>query len=159
MPDWTRQVAENAERYRLLAERLSQLSITEVSGDGTVRVTVSASGQLTDLALRERWHPDPLPVVAAEIMDCLHRAQARIPDLLHRAMLDTVGGTDPSAHLLLAEAEKRFPEPPPREEHRSRGEPEMIRVEPEPEPAAPRVHTPQPRDEGDWDERPFMENL
>jgi hypothetical protein len=161
MPDWTRQVAENAARHQQLAEHLSRLSITERSGDGAVRVTVSASGLLTDLVLRERWRPDPLPVIAAEIMDCLRRAQARIPDLLRQATFDILGEADPSAHLLHDEAAKRFPEPPPRQAHRPRGEPEEIRVEPErgPEPARPLPRAPQPRDEDDWDERAVMEDV
>jgi DNA-binding protein YbaB len=144
---WERQVAETAQRYQALQERLSRLSITESSGDGAVKVTVSASGQLTDLVLRERWHPDPLPAIAAEIMDCLRRAQARIPDLLRQAMVDTVGLQDPSAHLLVDEARRRFPEPVAemRESHA-------------PEPRRP-VRESDAENEDDWDERAVMEDL
>ncbi|HEX6340143.1 YbaB/EbfC family nucleoid-associated protein [Umezawaea sp.] len=112
MTGWEQQVAENAVRYRRLHERLARTSITESSGDGTVKVTVSASGLITDLVLRERRRPEPLPRIAAEIMDCVRRAQARIPDLLRQAMVDTVGPQDPSTHLLVSEARQRFPQPP-----------------------------------------------
>src|SRR5256885_3783826 len=137
MQAWERQVAENAARFKALQERLSTLSITEASGDGAVKVTVSASGLLTNLVLRERWHPEPLPALAAEILDCLRRAQARIPDLLRQAMFDTVGSQDPSTHLLLAEARERLPEP-------GLAEPR----------SAPR---PTARHKGDRDEREFLE--
>jgi DNA-binding protein YbaB len=139
MQAWERQVAENAARFRALQERLSSLSITEASGDGAIKVTVSASGLLTNLVLRERWHPEPLPALAAEILDCVRRAQARIPDLLRQAMFDTVGSQDPSTHLLLAEARERFPEPAPAQPRSAPG--------------------PTAGDKGDWDEREFLEQL
>ena len=164
MQGWERQVAETAARYQQLQERLSQLSITESSRDGTVKVTVSAGGQLIDLVLRERWHPDPLPDIAAEIMDCLRRAQARIPELLRQAMFETVGPQDPSAHLLVAEAKRRFPEPV--EETRQPDRDEIRIVPEEPEPVASRPRAPEPRrptrgsdGEDDWDERAVMEDL
>jgi DNA-binding protein YbaB len=139
MQGWEQQVAETARRYQQLREKLAQLSITEASGDGAVKVTIAASGLLTDLVLRERWRPEPLPDIAAEIMDCVRRAQAKIPDLLRQAMSDTIGEQDPGTHLLLSEARQRFPEQEPQE----------------PRPA----RTTQPVSKGDWDEREFLEQL
>lgn len=145
---WEAQIAENARKYQALNERISQLSITESSGDGTVRVTVSASGLLTELQLKDKWNPVPAAEVAAQIMDCVRRAQARIPELLRQAMFDTIGPDDPSAHLLLDDARRRFPEPPPPETPRSRGEP------PPPPPRAARA-----TEQDDWDERAVMEDI
>ncbi|HEV8558651.1 MAG TPA: YbaB/EbfC family nucleoid-associated protein [Actinophytocola sp.] len=169
---WERRIAENAERYRALQERVEGLAITEASGDGLVEVTVSASGQLTGLVLRDRWEPPPMPAIAAQIMECVRRAQARIPDLLGQAMFETVGATDPSTHLLLDEARRRFGEP----EVETGPDPDEIRIEPEPEaelePPRPRVPVEPKRapqqvrrpggaaeNEDDWDERPFLEEL
>jgi len=162
MQGWERQVAETATRYQQLQERLSQLSITESSRDGAVKVTVSAGGQLINLVLRERWHPDPLPDIAAEIMDCLRRAQARIPDLLRQAMFETVGPQDPSAHLLVAEAKRRFPEPVAETRQPDRDEIRIAQEEPEPvasRPPAPRGPTKESGGEDDWDERAVLEDL
>ena len=89
-----------------LNDRIARLSITESSRDGTVRVTVAASGVLTGLVLREG-------AVAAQVMECLARAQARIPDLLGRALFEAIGPGDPAAELVVADARKRFPEPAP----------------------------------------------
>lgn len=111
--DWQQEVAENARKFRALQDRLSGQTIREVSRDGTVEVTVSTSGVLTDLVLREGRHRDSLPMIAAEVMACVRRAQARIPDLVDQAMADTVGRHDPGAHLILADARQRFPEPEP----------------------------------------------
>jgi DNA-binding protein YbaB len=119
-----------------LNERVAQLSITEKSRDGTVRVTVSASGLVTDLVLKDRWHPQAPEEVAAQIMACIRRAQARIPELLRQAMFDTVGTQDPSSHLVLADARRRFPE-----------------VTDE----APR-RPPERTDDGDWDGREVLED-
>jgi hypothetical protein len=112
-----------------------------------------------------------MPAIAAQIMECVRRAQARIPDLLGQAMFETVGANDPSTHLLLDEARRRFGEP----EVETGPDPDEIRIEPEPEPdpepPRPRVpvepkRAPQqvrrpagPENEDDWDERPFLEEL
>jgi hypothetical protein len=129
---WERQVAENAQRCQDLRERLSRLSLTETSRDGLVQVTVSSSGLLAGLVLDDRRQPTSLRQVAAEIMDCVRRAQARIPGLLEQAMVETMGTDDPSTHVILADARKRFPPAPP---NRAR-----------------------PRDD-DWGDHPVMEDV
>lgn len=141
--DWQREVAENAGRFRALRDRLSGQSIREVSRDGTVEVTVSTGGELTGLVLREGRRRDPLPAIAAEVMDCVRRAQARIPDLVHQAMIDTGGGHDPGARLVLDETRQRFPEPDPHSPPRT--------VPPQPLPRQPVPPRAAPQDVDDWD--------
>ncbi|MFD4673248.1 YbaB/EbfC family nucleoid-associated protein [Lentzea sp. NPDC058450] len=109
---WEREVAENARRLGALRDRLSAQTVREVSRDGTVEVSVSTSGALTGLVLREGRFREPLPVIAAQVMDCVRRAQARIPELMGQAMAETIGPNDPAAQLILAETRERFPEPP-----------------------------------------------
>lgn len=140
--DWQRKIAEKASRFRALRDRLSSQSIREVSRDGTVEVTVSTGGVLTGLVLREGRRRDPLPVIAAEVMDCVRRAQARIPDLVHQAMIDTVGD-DPGARLVLAETRQRFPEPDPHSPLRTAPAQPVPR-----QPVPPRT---APQDVDDWD--------
>jgi hypothetical protein len=164
---WDQQVVDNALRYRRLHERVARISITESSRDGTVEVTVSTTGVITDLVLRERRRPTFLPEVAAQIMECVRRAQARIPDLLREAVFDTIGRDDPSTHLLLADARQRFPEPPSaRDPHDVRDRARFER-EPDDEPAAPpayQVHARKPvakrpvDDEDDWEDPVVMED-
>jgi hypothetical protein len=167
MSDWQSQLAENAQRYKELGERISRLSITETSRDGGVRVTVSANGVLTGLVLAETAQPKPLGEVAAQVMDCVRRAQAKIPDLLRQAMTESVGTDDPNTHLLVADARRRFPEPPPEPQG---WEPDELRFRaPEPSPA-PAARTPtrpagasarprRPREET-WDEeRPVLKDV
>ncbi|MCE7008313.1 YbaB/EbfC family nucleoid-associated protein [Kibdelosporangium philippinense] len=99
--DWERQIESTAAAYRQMSERVSQILVTSTSPDGSVRVTVSASGVLTDLRL-------PSDTLAAQIVACIRDAQARIPDLMRTAMLETVGPQDPNMHLVLASAKERF---------------------------------------------------
>ncbi|MFD5829480.1 YbaB/EbfC family DNA-binding protein [Lentzea sp. NPDC060358] len=126
-----------------LDDRIGRMSVTESSRDGTVRVTVAASGVLTGLVLQDRGQPrPPLGAVAAQVLDCVARAQARIPDLLGRVLVETVGPGDPGAALVVADARKRFPAPPPRAEQ---------------QPRAPRRPRPPDRVDDDWDGRTVME--
>jgi DNA-binding protein YbaB len=154
MVDWQEQIARNAESYRQLHQRLSQLSITEMSGDGTVEVTVSADGLMTNLVLKDRWRPPPLPEVAAQIIDCLSRAQARIPDLVRQAMAETVDAPDAAAHLVLSDARAKFPQPPPREQVRD----DDLPAAREPVAEVPRRPRAVGVDEDDWDGRTVMED-
>lgn len=110
---WLSQIAENAGRYQELQRRLAGLAITESSRDGTVRVTVSTTGLLTDLVLTDRWQPVPLAQVAVQVMACVRQAQARIPELVRQAMAETVGAQDPAAQAILARTRERFPAAPP----------------------------------------------
>ncbi|MBP2320602.1 DNA-binding protein YbaB [Kibdelosporangium banguiense] len=131
--EWEQQVEATAAGYRRMAERIEQILVTEASTDGAVRVTVSASGLLTDLQLADRE-------LAAQVLACIRKAQARIPDLMRTAMVETVGTQDPNTHLVLAAAAERFPPlpssapPPPRAD--------MVTGA-----------------EGDWDERAVLEDI
>jgi len=165
--DWQQQVAESAKRFQELNERVAQLSITEKSRDGMVVVTVSSTGVLTDLVLKERWHPVPEPELAEQIMDCLKRAQAKIPDLMAKVIEETLGGQDSSAHLIVADARRSFPEPPPDPMSRAAwrtAEPPPPR---KPEPPAASKEVPRQKNDtaaqaagtDDWDERPVLEDV
>ncbi|HEX4722959.1 MAG TPA: YbaB/EbfC family nucleoid-associated protein [Pseudonocardiaceae bacterium] len=98
--DWQRQLAENALRTQNLRDRVAGIRVTETSPHGVVRVTVSATGVVTDLVLTDRRHM-PLAYVGTQIMECIRRAQARLPDLVRQAMLETVGVRDAGARLIL----------------------------------------------------------
>lgn len=157
--DWQRQVAENARRHRELNERVAGLSITEKSRDGTVVVTVSATGVLTGLVLKERWHPVPEPELAEQIMACLKRAQAKIPALMAKVIEETLGQQDAGAHLILADTRRSFPEPPPDPASRVAWQP--VEPPPKPEPAAPSAAPPRTDIEAadDWDGRPVLKDV
>ncbi|MBP2327988.1 DNA-binding protein YbaB [Kibdelosporangium banguiense] len=151
--DWKQQVAENARRYQELNEQVSRMSVTEVSPDGSVRVTVSANGLMTDLVLRERGYQRPLPQVADEIMACMRRAQARIPDLLQQVMTGALGTADTTTHLLVADARQMFPPPPPRQAWSGHAE------RADPPPANENTRRPSRAEDDDWQEPVVMEDI
>lgn len=164
MTGWQEQVAENARRYGELNERLARTTATETSRDGVVRVTVAADGSVAELVLAEPRQPLPMAELATQIMGCLHRARARIPDLLAKAMAETVGhgeGTD----LVLADARTRFPPAPPEPVVRGPEVVEEMRIGAAPReerpPVAPRVRRRDDRDGRDdgWNERPILEDV
>ena len=148
-------------KWHELNDRIARMSVTESSRDGTVQVTVSTTGVLTGLVLKERWQqPLPASAVAAQIMECLARAQARIPNLLGQAMFETIGPNVPAAELVVADARKRFPEPPPQAER----QPQRAEWQPPPQaewqppaPRAPRSPRQPDRVDDDWDGRTVME--
>ena len=166
---WQSEITKNALGYQELHDRLARLSIVESPPDGTVQVTLSVTGVLTGLVLRERGRPRPLAQVASEIMDCVRRAQARIPALLEHSLAATVGTHDPAAQLIVADAKTRFPEPPPTpprpptvDEMRIDTPPIDPAPPPMPRriPAGPPVSRPGPTgDADDWDERSLMEDV
>jgi DNA-binding protein YbaB len=160
MTGWQEQIADNARRYGALSERLARTSATETSRDGVVRVTVSADGSLTELVLAEPRQPLPMHDLAAQIMGCVQRARARIPDLIAQAMADTVGH-DESTDLVLADARTRFPPAPAEPAMRDVVEEMRIGAAPREEPVAPRLRRRAGRDDRNdgWDERPILEDV
>jgi YbaB/EbfC DNA-binding family len=135
MSDWQQEVAATAARYQRLQDRLSRVSITETSEDGSVKVTVDTNGLLTGLELVD--HGTPFAEVARQVMRCMRRAQARVPQVLEQAMAEEVGSPDVGTHLLLADTRKRFPQPPERA------------------PAA----APRTGGEDDWGDRPILHDI
>ncbi|WP_439657203.1 YbaB/EbfC family nucleoid-associated protein [Lentzea sp. HUAS TT2] len=161
MSGWQEQVADTARRYGELDARLARTTVTETSRDGVVRVTVGADGSMVDLVLLESRQPLSMAALAAKIMSCVSRARARLPDLIARAMAETVGH-DKTADLVLADARSRFP-PVPAEAapHRREVAEEPRMVAPPrgmPPPAvAPPPHRGDDRDD-DWNETAIFEN-
>jgi hypothetical protein len=155
---WQSRVVENAARYQELHQRLSRLSASETSPDGAVRVTVSATGLMTGLEVSETARFGSHAEMADAVMDCLRRAQARLPDLVGQAVTESVGTTDPTGELLVDEMRRRFPEPPP-PDYRS-WQPEEFRVGAPETPPPPRKTRPRVTGDEDWgDERTVLHDV
>ena len=137
--DWVRNAQERATKYQAMAERFADMSVTERSSDGTVQLTVSSKGILTDLRISEQAASRSMAEVSAQIMRTLQRAQAKIPELLQDVLTETVGTQDGVANHVVDEAKKTFPEPP--DEDEADAEAERMRfdaeIADEPEPRTP----------------------
>lgn len=109
---WQDRAAEKAEKFGRMQQEIEQLSVTESSRDGAIQVTIGSNGILRNIQLSEGAANRPMPKLAAEIMRAIQAAQAKIPDLMQRAVADTVGLEDTAAQHVLGAARKNFPQPP-----------------------------------------------
>lgn len=106
---WAAGLEKKAVGYNRLQQRLDETSVTAVGRDGAIRVTVDANGVPTQLELSERARELPAGQLAAEIMDCMRRAQARLREQVRGMVADTVPVDDEPARNLVAQYEQRFP--------------------------------------------------
>ncbi|MBV9649104.1 MAG: YbaB/EbfC family nucleoid-associated protein [Pseudonocardiales bacterium] len=106
------QLERKAEAYRDLHHQMSQLSVTEASADGMVRVSVDARGVPTELTLTDRARGADPARLSAELMTCLRRAQhtltAQVQDLVATS---EVGSQDAAAAHIVASYRDRFGDP------------------------------------------------
>ena len=109
---WQQSIEQKAERYQEMAAQVQGMTISEASRDGSVRLTIGSNGILTHLEIAESARDKRMAEVSAEVMRTLQRAQARIPELLQRAMAETIGTQDETANVLFNEAKRNFPAPP-----------------------------------------------
>jgi YbaB/EbfC DNA-binding family len=109
---WADQLERKAEAYRGLHHRMSQLSVTEASTDGMVRVSVDARGVPTELTLTDRARGADPARLSAELMTCLRRAQhtlaTQVQDLVATSVL---GNEDAAAAQIVASYRGRFGDP------------------------------------------------
>ena len=123
---WAGQLERKAEAYRGLHHQLSQLSVTEASADGMVRVSVDVRGVPTELTLTDCARGADPARLSAELMTCLRRAQhtlaAQVQDLVATSVL---GSEDAAAAQIVASYRDRFGDPTahPPARHARRTEP------------------------------------
>lgn len=109
---WASQVAEKAQRYQDMQAQIAEITITESSGDGAVRLTVGASGVLTDLELSDRAGQLPPEQLAAQIMSTMRRAQGRLSAQVADVMQATVGEDTETVNSVVSSYQQRFPAQP-----------------------------------------------
>lgn len=122
---WAEQHQRKAEAYRRLHHQMSQLTVTETSADGMVRVRVDAQGVPTELTLTDRARGADPARLSAELMTCLRRAQgtlvAQVQDLVTASVQDS---EDDAAAEIVASYRDRFggliADPPARHARRIR---------------------------------------
>lgn len=161
---WAAQFAAKADRYQQMQRQIAQVSVTESSADGAVRVTVDSAGVVTDLVLSDRAAQLRPPQLSTQIMEVMRRAQSRLTDRVQQVMLDTVGDDQTTVRAVVASYEQRFPEPPPVDTDTGVGGQDLRigQVEDDAPPTTPprRPRPPASRDRGwdddGWDDRPLM---
>ncbi|MEU4339060.1 YbaB/EbfC family nucleoid-associated protein [Micromonospora lupini] len=107
---WSASISERAAQAQELSERVAAMSATAEGADGSVQVTVAASGAMTDLRLDPRvlgWRADE---IAAEVLAVMRRAQGRLAPQVAEAAAETVGADSETARAVVGSYESRFPE-------------------------------------------------
>jgi hypothetical protein len=89
--DWQSGFEERAARARELSQRISGLTATATSEDGTIDVTVGSSGALTGLRLDEAVRRRPAADTAQRIIAVARAARTRLVEQAAVAVEETVG--------------------------------------------------------------------
>lgn len=107
------EAATRADALHAVSRQVSAISITEASRDGVVRVTVDATGAVTNLEISDRSRELPGAVLASKVLTTMRTAQARISGRVADIVAES-GIHDPAtASALVSSYEQRFPEPQP----------------------------------------------
>ncbi|TYB40422.1 YbaB/EbfC family nucleoid-associated protein [Micromonospora sp. AP08] len=109
---WAASVSERAAQTQEMSRRVADLTASAAGADGAVRVTVAASGVVTELRLDERVRNWPAARISAEIMATMRRAQARLAGAVADVAAQTVGVDSETGRAVVASYASRFPEPP-----------------------------------------------
>lgn len=109
MSRWADDLQVKAQKYQDLHGRMAEVSVTETSAGSRVSVTVDANGVTTDIQLGSAARGMEPAALAAELMACTHRAQAklraRVTELVHDAV-----GTDAAGEAIIGQYAQQFPE-------------------------------------------------
>ncbi|WP_378554567.1 YbaB/EbfC family nucleoid-associated protein [Nocardia rhizosphaerae] len=101
-----------ASRFQDLQARMAQLGVTESTPDGRIAVTVDVNGATTAITLAPAVRGMDPATVAAQLMACTRRAQARLRGQVEE-LVYTLVGTGPAAATITDQYAERFPDPAP----------------------------------------------
>jgi hypothetical protein len=105
-------VAGRTEAAAELADRVAALTSSADGGGGGIRVTVTSSGVLTGLELKDSVQRMAGKDLAGEILRVMHRAQAGLVDRVAAAVDETVGADSETGRAVLDSFAQRFPAEP-----------------------------------------------
>jgi DNA-binding protein YbaB len=106
---WLSSISEETVRTRELSQRVADVSVSASSVDGSVEVTVSSTGALTDLRLDEHVRTWPAQDIAAEILSVTREAQSRLAARVAQVTAQDGGEAPPTARAVVEDLKLRFP--------------------------------------------------
>ncbi|MFC4373090.1 YbaB/EbfC family nucleoid-associated protein [Nocardia halotolerans] len=109
---WAADLERTAQRFTDLKTQMDAVSVTDTSADGKISVTVDANGSPTSITLAPSTRGADPATIAAELMACIHRGQAKLRDRITGLVTDSVGDTGPG-HNIIDQYAERFPDPEP----------------------------------------------
>jgi DNA-binding protein YbaB len=106
---WLASVSTHTTQLRQLSDRVTAVSATAANADGTVQVTVSSTGVVTELRLDETVRRWPAEQIASEILAVMRDAQGQLATRVAQIAAQTVGAQSPTAQAMVADLRRRFP--------------------------------------------------
>ncbi|MGQ0838438.1 YbaB/EbfC family nucleoid-associated protein [Actinokineospora sp.] len=147
---WAADVEAKAQRYHRMQNEVAQVSVVESDRDEVVRVTVDATGAVTDLVISDRCYElSGGAELAALVLTTMRRAQSRITERVSEVMARTVGDDAQTVAAVVGSYRERFPEPDP-EPVRGVEELSLGDVPEDPPPAQSATRPKRADDEDDW---------
>ncbi|MFC9963131.1 YbaB/EbfC family nucleoid-associated protein [Nocardia ignorata] len=107
---WAQDLERKSQRYQELHTKMAEVSVTDTSADGRIAVTVDANGCTTAVTLTAGVRGMDPSAVAAELMACTRRAQARLRDRVS-GLVHEVVGADEAGAAIVGQYTERFPDP------------------------------------------------
>lgn len=160
MRRWAAAVEEKAQRYQVMQAEVARVSVTESSRDDVVRVTVDATGAVTDLVISDKSRDLSGAELSGMVLTTMRRAQSRITDHVAEVMTRTVGDDEQTVATVVDSYRQRFPEPEPDPERPSGSVVEEMRLGDVPEDEQPPTRRTRPRppedDDEDWGGPPIL---
>lgn len=109
LESWAASIDTQAERAVQLSRRVAALAGAAQTPDGSIRVTVGSSGQVTELKLDDRVRRLRGEELAGQIMSVMRQAQASLSTLVAREVQATVGADSETGRAVIHSFESRFP--------------------------------------------------
>lgn len=153
MRRWAADVEAKAQRYQVMQDEVATVQVTESSADEVVRVTVNATGVVTDLVIAERHREVPGRELSALVLTTMRTAQSRIAEQVAEVMERTVGDDPQTVAAVVGSYRQRFPEPDPDPERPTGGHAGDMRlgeVEDDPGPRQARGRSPRDDEDDEW---------
>ncbi|BFU48052.1 YbaB/EbfC family nucleoid-associated protein [Krasilnikovia sp. MM14-A1004] len=111
LDSWTAGVSAQAERAAALSRRVAALTGTATSADGSVKITVGASGQVEKFELDDRVQRLPGAELARQLTAVMRAAQAKVAAQVAVEVQETVGADSETGRAVIQSYEARFPQP------------------------------------------------
>lgn len=110
LDSWTAGVSAQAERAAVLSRRVSVLTGSAESPDGSIRVTVGSSGQVASLDLDDRVQQLRGAELARRILSVMRTAQTDLAGRVADEVQETVGADTETGRAVIHSFASRFPE-------------------------------------------------
>ena len=110
LDNWERNATEQAAKAREMADQVGNVQTSASSKDGSVTVTVVASGAMVDLRLSDQIRRFSAGELANEILTVMRAAQARLTSQVSEITARTLGPDSEAGRAIVGSYQQRFPD-------------------------------------------------